>query len=77
LRWAFARGHYTPRNVAVGDHANWFQVLDAFDYSNFAAVVPDHHLGCLLHGVLRGAARKIGDHDVFAFHGMDEMLVIP
>ena len=52
------------------DHANRFQVLDVFHYGNFAAVVPDHHLGCLPHGVLRRAANKIGDHHVVAFHGM-------
>jgi hypothetical protein len=23
----FARSHYTPRDVAVGDQANWFQAL--------------------------------------------------
>ena len=75
FRWAFARGYYTPRNVAVGDHTNRFQVLEAFDYSNFAAVVPRHHFGCLPHGVLRRAASKISDHNVFAFHKNGEMLL--
>ena len=70
LRWAFSRGHYAPRNIAVGDQANRFQVLDGFDYGNFAAVVPDHHLGCLLHAVFRRAAGKVGDHQVFAFQRM-------
>jgi len=44
-----------------------FQVLDGFAYGNFAAVVPDHYLGCLLHGVFRRAAGKVGDHHVFTF----------
>ena len=65
---AFARGYYTPCNVTVGDHTNWFQVLRGFDYRNFAAVVPGHHLGCFSHGVLWRAASNIGDHDVFVFH---------
>jgi hypothetical protein len=34
LPWAFASSQYTPHNVAVGDHANWFQVLLRVDYSN-------------------------------------------
>jgi hypothetical protein len=68
LRRAFARGDYTPCNVTVGDHTNWFQVLHAFDYRNFAAVMPSHHLGCFSHGVLWRAASNIGYHDVFVFH---------
>jgi len=38
LPWAFARSHYTPHNVAVGNHANWFQVLLRFDHSKLAAI---------------------------------------
>ena len=77
LRRAFTRGHYTPCNVTVGDHANWFQVLVALDYGNFAAVVPNHHLSCLSHGVLRCAASNIGDHNVFIFHRNGELSLIP
>jgi hypothetical protein len=64
---AFASGDYTPRDIAIGDHADWFQVLHAFDYSNLAAIVLEHHLGCFLHRVFRRAARNIGDHNLL--HG--------
>ena len=77
LRWDFAGGHHSPRNIAIGDHANRFQVLDVFHYRNFAAVVSDHHFGCLPHRVLRRAASKIGDHHVFVFHGTHESLLFP
>jgi hypothetical protein len=43
---ASARGHYTPRDIAIGDHADGFQVLLRFDYGNLAALVPGHDLGC-------------------------------
>ena len=66
LSRVFTHGHYTPRNVAVGDHANWIQALVAFDYSNLAAIVPDHHLSCFLNSVFRRAASKMGNHNVFA-----------
>jgi len=62
---AFARGHYTPRDIAISDHADGFQVLLRFDYSNLATLVLGHHLGCLLHIMLRRAARKIGANDIF------------
>jgi hypothetical protein len=62
----FTHGYYTPRNVPVGDHANWIQALVAFDYRNLAAIVPDHHLGCFLNSVFRRAASKMGNHNVFA-----------
>jgi hypothetical protein len=58
--WAFARGHYTPRDIAIGDHADGFQVLLRFDYSNLATLVPGHHLGCLLHVMLQRAEGKLG-----------------
>ena len=69
-RRAFARGHWSRRNIAIGDHTNRFQVLDAFDYSNLTAVMPDHHLGCLPHRALRRAVSKVGDHNVLAFNEM-------
>jgi hypothetical protein len=43
---ASARGHYTPRDIAIGDHADGFQVLLRFDYGNLAALVPGHDLAC-------------------------------
>ena len=54
----FSPGRYRPRNVAIRDHTDRFQVLDAFDYGNFAAVVSDHHLGRLPQSVLRRAAAR-------------------
>ena len=68
LSCTFASGHHTPRDVAVGDQANWFQVLDAFDDSNLPAIMPHHYLGCLPHRVFRRAASNIRDHNVFASH---------
>jgi hypothetical protein len=53
------------RPCPTRNHTDRFQVLDAFDYGNFAAVVSDNHLGCLPHSVLWRAASKIGDHNVF------------
>jgi len=41
LRWDFAGNHHSPRNIAVGNHADRFQILCAFDYCYFAAVVSD------------------------------------
>ena len=73
LPWAFADSHYTPHNVAVGNHANWFQVLLRVNYSNLAAIVPGHHLGYLLYIMLRRAVRKIGAHESLAWF-MDLLL---
>jgi hypothetical protein len=70
---AFARRHYTPHNVAVGNHANWFQVLGRFDYSKLAAMVLGHHLGCMLRIMFRRAVGKIGAHQYLAWF-MDLLL---
>src|SRR5207248_8574362 len=68
---AFACGHNAARDVAVGDHSDDFHVVVAFDYGNLAAVVLYHHLGCLLHIMLRRTASGIGAHNIFGlFHGV-------